>query len=652
MVLDNAPPQPTSQFDTLSYSQSTKSQILAVIDTNFFIDHLSLVGELADVAATHSILIVVPWVVIQELDKLKMSTKTSASQGWLDSSENVGAVARSSSRFLESELERNDSPFLFQKRSEYLQREQINDDKILDCCLYFSEKYRIPVVVLTKDRNLGIKVRVNGCAVCSEAPSHVDDFVSSIKAAAAGGGGRVQASANQNTDGSISNATTAATVKHPPQTERIAPGSSLAGRRIAMPKFIKKSSKPTQVPLPQQQSQMAPAIQPYSQSGDCNDDRSASLERSAKRLAREPSHSVRKAPETSKHTSSQMMRSRTKSDRSRRRSSNMKGAGVPTPYTQGEKVFNWDNFQFTFSIPSNVPEVDNRVNSLATDNSNRISQSMATNIHNAASPEADNMDVDSTDEARYSAHSNQTPCLPQLTATSSVTTIVPAVVDKGPASMILQAKVARPSLKRPKSPERADQPVVIYLDESPLETKQTQKSIAQKTATSISEDIVQYMCDMKYCALTSLLMERLKKRDIASLHLGSLETRFDLPPWHTCTAIFTVILYYWSVLRQVLPRGIETSIRRSLPWIMYVEGAQSCPQLKQPLPTQLRITPFTHMPHSNQKAKDAELVAETKLLIQLSKRLLAQCALVESDLQEQQRQKLVSSWVTWQSAKA
>ncbi|KAJ1790804.1 hypothetical protein LPJ59_005099, partial [Coemansia sp. RSA 2399] len=145
---------------------------------------------------------------------------------------------------------------------------------------------------------------------------------------------------------------------------------------------------------------------------------------------------------------------------------------------------------------------------------------------------------------------------------------------------------------------------------------------------------------------------RLEKRDIASLHLGSLGTRFDTPPWHTCTVIFTAVLYYWGVLKQVLPRGMEASIRRSLPWVMYVEGTQSCPQLKQPLPPQLRITPFTHMPNSSQETKDAELISETKLLVQLAKRLLAQCALAETDIQEQQRQKLVSNWVTWQSTKA
>ncbi|KAJ1781632.1 hypothetical protein LPJ59_007005, partial [Coemansia sp. RSA 2399] len=178
MVLGNGPQQPENQANVAVHGQPTKSRVLAVIDTNFFIDHLLLISKLADVAAIHGILIVVPWIVLQELDGLKTSSKIPRPQEGLDSSEKVGALARNSSRFLEREIERNDSPFRFQKRSEYLQHEQINDDKILDCCLYISEKHQLPVVLLTKDRNLGIKARVNGCAVFSEALTRVDELVS------------------------------------------------------------------------------------------------------------------------------------------------------------------------------------------------------------------------------------------------------------------------------------------------------------------------------------------------------------------------------------------------------------------------------------------------------------------------------------------
>ncbi|KAJ2516709.1 hypothetical protein H4217_004421 [Coemansia sp. RSA 1939] len=184
MVLDNDPQQLNPQTATTAYKQPTEHQVLVVIDTNFFIDHLPLISKLADLAGINGVLIVVPWVVIQELDGLKMSSKSSGSQEWLDSSDSVGAVARSSSRFLESVLEQNNSPFVFQKRSEYLQYEEVNDDKILDCCLYFCKEFGLPVVVLTKDRNLSIKVRVNGCAVCSEASTRAEDFVLNIKAAA------------------------------------------------------------------------------------------------------------------------------------------------------------------------------------------------------------------------------------------------------------------------------------------------------------------------------------------------------------------------------------------------------------------------------------------------------------------------------------
>ncbi|KAJ2693253.1 hypothetical protein GGH99_001245, partial [Coemansia sp. RSA 1285] len=100
MVLDNDPQQLKPQAATTTYNQPNEHQVLVVIDTNFFIDHLPLISKLADLAGINGVLIVVPWVVIQELDGLKMSSKSSGSQGWLDSSDSVGAVARSSSRFL------------------------------------------------------------------------------------------------------------------------------------------------------------------------------------------------------------------------------------------------------------------------------------------------------------------------------------------------------------------------------------------------------------------------------------------------------------------------------------------------------------------------------------------------------------------------
>ncbi|KAJ2762572.1 hypothetical protein H4S06_000585 [Coemansia sp. BCRC 34490] len=392
MVLDNDPQQLNPQTATTAYKQPNEHQVLVVIDTNFFIDHLPLISKLADLAGINGVLIAVPWVVIQELDGLKMSSKSSGSQGWLDSSDSVGAVARSSSRFLESVLEQNNSPFVFQKRSEYLQYEEVNDDKILDCCLYFCKEFGLPVVVLTKDRNLSIKARVNGCAVCSEASTRAEDFVLNIK--------------------------TAALKAHSYQTQE----------------------------------------------------------------------SKRSAPDS--------------------------------------------------------------------------------HINDDEMPESDSMDVDFVDDTRHaSTHSNPTSNVPRsaVAGTSSVA-------------------------------------ATTYI-----------------SGTAVS--------------------------------LGGITTGFDPPPWHTSTVLFTVILYYWDVLKQVLPRGIETNIRQSLPWIMYVEELQSCPQLKRPLPPNLRIAPFARTSHSSQTSEDSDLVSETKLLIQLAKRLLAQCALVENDVQERQRQKLVSGWVTWQNSK-
>ncbi|KAJ2126027.1 hypothetical protein IW147_000499 [Coemansia sp. RSA 720] len=162
---------------------ANNARLIAVIDTNYFIDHLSLIRGLAEQALEHGLVLVVPWVVLQELDGLKASFRVAGGGG--NSPTDVGTLARSATRFLDEELGREGSALRCQKRSEYLINEVENDDKILDCCLYFMEKRGLPVAILTKDRNLTVKARANGCVTCGKWTDSVSGLISTLTSTAA-----------------------------------------------------------------------------------------------------------------------------------------------------------------------------------------------------------------------------------------------------------------------------------------------------------------------------------------------------------------------------------------------------------------------------------------------------------------------------------
>ncbi|KAJ2774059.1 hypothetical protein IWQ57_001000, partial [Coemansia nantahalensis] len=160
-----AGPAPQAALACVTTDVVSAAQVVAVVDTNYFIDHLPLIRALAETALERGLVVVVPWAVIQELDGLKTSRKVTHVPGMC--SVEVGTLARSATRFLDSELGHAGSALRCQKRSEFLMSEAENDNKILDCCLFFMAG-GLPVAILTKDRNLAVKARANGCATCGE----------------------------------------------------------------------------------------------------------------------------------------------------------------------------------------------------------------------------------------------------------------------------------------------------------------------------------------------------------------------------------------------------------------------------------------------------------------------------------------------------
>ncbi|CAO3652437.1 unnamed protein product [Cunninghamella echinulata] len=113
-------------------------------------------------------LLIVPWVVIQELDGLKRSHSKQSTKG---KQERVDELARKAMRFLEGLLVKQSPALRGQKTNEIYDNDNIKtyvgDDRILDCCLYFRYRLEKPVKLLSNDRNLCIKAMVH----CIEAIS-------------------------------------------------------------------------------------------------------------------------------------------------------------------------------------------------------------------------------------------------------------------------------------------------------------------------------------------------------------------------------------------------------------------------------------------------------------------------------------------------
>ncbi|KAJ1986916.1 hypothetical protein EDC05_006088 [Coemansia umbellata] len=677
MVLDNATKQPVPQTPSANNDIISSARVAVVIDTNYFIDYLPIIRGLVGVASEHHLAVVVPWVVIQELDGLKNSNKSYYPSELSSVSTNVSAKARDSTRFLENELDRPNSALRCQKRSEYLQQELVNDDKILDCCLYFNERHGLPVVILTRDRNLGVKVRINGCGVYSEAPQGIRELITAITTAT---GLPLAAVDHKPSNSGIISTSSAADSKQPittPARPYLATERTETMRTIATPKMLRNlSNKPSAcLPSPNPQPQLAACpinqLQTNQQSNNnynYGDTEAPAPKRSA-HSTKQPAQNFHVG--ASKITSSQKARARMLSDRTRRRSSNIAKYDTYAPLASAKNPLSWENFQFTFSVPSGSSNIDSNISTpSASYNAPLIAQSQK-------SIDSDPMDVDSADESIYNPLQQKAPTTTQpqkmattiqqqrqlkpttlITASTTTFNNIPAVQSLNSAltsNRSYQAFSTTSTTANDIPPtnrnKNSDEPVLIYLDELPNTVKVARESIGLKSAHKISKEIVSYMHSGEHCGFTSLLIDQLKKgfpSQKAGFWENALQTRFDMPPWTTCTVMLTIVLFYWDIFKQVFPKRMDASIRQSLPWVMHVERESTCPQTRRPLPPYLSITPFVHLPNVTDESKHAEHISQTSKLIQLAKRLLAQCALVESDQQEQHRQLLVSDWITWQ----
>lgn len=140
-----------------------------VIDTNIFLRNLQFLEDLTKqkLNSKGRVILIVPYSVIQELDRLKTKRDDSVS------TQAIRAI-----KYLNSKLEANDETVKGQSATEAM-RHLINvesaDDSILNCCLQIKEECS-NVVLLSNDVNLRNKAIINNVKTCTQGDLVVQEF--------------------------------------------------------------------------------------------------------------------------------------------------------------------------------------------------------------------------------------------------------------------------------------------------------------------------------------------------------------------------------------------------------------------------------------------------------------------------------------------
>ncbi|KAK4820392.1 hypothetical protein QYF61_025566 [Mycteria americana] len=128
--------------------------ILVVIDTNIMISHLEFVRSLKseDIPGVGRLALIIPWVVLQELDNLKKGKML----------QHVRDKAIPAVQFIYMCLKNQDSKLWGQSMQLASQKiyglsDENNDDRVLQCCLQYQNLFPQAVVILCTDLDDGIK---------------------------------------------------------------------------------------------------------------------------------------------------------------------------------------------------------------------------------------------------------------------------------------------------------------------------------------------------------------------------------------------------------------------------------------------------------------------------------------------------------------
>lgn len=151
------------------------SPFFLVVDTNFMVSHLDLVKDIRTVLERQNLpkrAIVVPWVVVQELDGLKAKSS-------------VTHLARAANTWIYEMLANRNAWVIGQKLTEIEDLSLKGDDAILDCCRYFQTKYNALTVILSNDKNLCAKSLIHDVRTVSYAEGMTADQIVHVVSAEA-----------------------------------------------------------------------------------------------------------------------------------------------------------------------------------------------------------------------------------------------------------------------------------------------------------------------------------------------------------------------------------------------------------------------------------------------------------------------------------
>ncbi|XP_068930522.1 transcriptional protein SWT1 isoform X2 [Petaurus breviceps papuanus] len=139
---------------------ASDTKLLIVIDTNILMNHLKFLGILKtmDVPGFDRLVLIIPWVVMQELDRMKEGKLLQHAQH-----KAIPAV-----HFINDSLRSQDGKLWGQSiqlasQKLYGLSDENNDDRVLKCCLQYQNLFPCALVILcTDDRNLRNKSIISG----------------------------------------------------------------------------------------------------------------------------------------------------------------------------------------------------------------------------------------------------------------------------------------------------------------------------------------------------------------------------------------------------------------------------------------------------------------------------------------------------------
>ncbi|XP_077463986.1 transcriptional protein SWT1 [Stigmatopora argus] len=159
---------PAEESTTYSLSKEPAQQaVILVLDTNILLSHLDYVKNIQKrgVGALGIPVVLIPWVVLQELDSLKKG------KGFKDCVAHLACPAIS---YIYNSLKRRDPHLWGQSMQQAAQSNnslmaENNDDKVLQCCLQYQSLYPGRVLILcTNDKNLCTKAVLSGVKALSK----------------------------------------------------------------------------------------------------------------------------------------------------------------------------------------------------------------------------------------------------------------------------------------------------------------------------------------------------------------------------------------------------------------------------------------------------------------------------------------------------